>query len=197
MADQTTQLLLVRHGETAANVEGRMQGRGDDPLNERGMVQARAVANRINREFPHISAIYSSPLGRARATADAIGAALGLTPRLRDGLQEMNIGRLDGVSPTELWAAAPRDADEAYPGGESGREFVERIMGALYGIVSAHRGETVVAVSHGGVIATALSIWAHGHGGGWQAFVPPNCALTIVQFRGNPDVRLINDCTHL
>lgn len=197
MADQMTRLLLVRHGETAANVEGRMQGRGDDPLNERGRAQANAIAARIKREYSGVSAIYSSPLGRARATAAAIGMMLDVTPKLRDGLQEMNIGRLDGVSPAELWAATPRDADEAYPDGESGREFVERIMGALYGIVSAHPGETLVAVSHGGVIATALSIWTHGHGGAWQEFAPRNCALTIVEFRGTPELRLINDCAHL
>src|SRR3712207_9221837 len=113
-----------------------------------------------------MEALYTSSLLRARVTAEKIGEVLGL--RLRDGLQELHLGELDGVSAAELSAAAPMSWDERYPGGESPREFVERIMGTLYGIVAAHPGGTVVAVSHGGVISTALSIWKHGHGMAWQ-----------------------------
>lgn len=193
----TTRLILVRHGETAANVAGRMQGRGDDPLTERGHQQVQAVARRLQEEAHPVEAIYSSPLKRALTTAQGIGAVFGLEPQVRDGLQEMHLGALEGVSATELAAGTPRNIDEPYPGGESARAFVERIMGTLYGIVAAHPGGTIVVVSHGGVIATALSFWAEGHGGAWRDYAPNNCALSIVHFRAGPDVISANDCVHL
>jgi probable phosphoglycerate mutase len=193
----TTRLILVRHGETEANVAGRMQGRGNDPLTERGQQQVRAVAARLKNQGHPVEALYTSSLLRACLTAEAIGEALGLQPRLRDGLQEMHLGDLDGGSAAELEAAVPRTLDEGYPGGESLREFVERIMGALYGIAMAHMGGTVIIVSHGGVISTALSIWKHGHGGAWSHYVPHNCAVSIVEFRAGPEVVSINDCAHI
>lgn len=194
---EPTRLILVRHGETEANVAGRMQGRGNDPLTPRGEQQVRAVAERLKRDDHPVTAIYSSPLLRARLTADAIAAILDLPLRLRDGLQEMHLGELEGVTAEVLAQAAPRDPDERYPGGESAREFVERIMGTLYGIAAAHPGETVVAVSHGGVISTALSIWMEGHGRSWMRYAPPNCAVSIVEFVARPKVIALNDCAHL
>lgn len=197
MAFPTTRLILVRHGETEANVAGRMQGRGNDPLTARGEQQVRAVAARLKREAHPIEAIYTSSLLRARLTADAIGAELGIVPQPRAGLQEMHLGDLEGSSADQLAAAVPGRADERYPGGESAREFVERIMGTLYGIVSAHMGGTVVAVSHGGVISTALSFFVHGHGGAWIEYAPMNCAVSIVEFASGPRIISLNDCAHL
>ncbi len=193
----TTRLLLVRHGETASNVAGRMQGRGDDALTERGKQQVRAIAQRLKQTEDRIEALYSSSLLRARQTVEAIGMELSLKPRLRDGLQEMHLGHLDGVSAVELDAAMPQNWDESYPGGESPREFVERIMGTFYGIVAAHPGGTVVAVSHGGAISTALSIWKHGYGTAWRNYTPNNCALSVIEFRVGPDIVMLNDCAHL
>jgi broad specificity phosphatase PhoE len=192
-----TRLMLVRHGETEANVAGRMQGRGNDPLTERGQQQVRAIAERLKQEAPHIAAIYSSPLLRARLTADQIAATLGVSLSLRDGLQEMHLGELEGVSAAELSAAVPVTPDERYPNGESAREFVERIMGTLHGLVAAHSGEALVAVSHGGVISTALSIWSVGHGGAWRDYAPTNCALSIIEFSVGPTIVALNDCVHL
>lgn len=197
MSYPITRLFLVRHGETAANVAGRMQGRGDDPLTERGQQQVRAIAERLRREEHPVTALYSSPLGRAQLTADAIGAALGLTPRLRDGLQEINLGALEGASAAELAAAVGRDPDARYPGGESLREFAERTIGTLAGLIAAHPGETIVAISHGGVISTALSIWADGYGRSWREYLSHNCALSIVEFASGPTIVCVNDCTHL
>lgn len=192
-----TRLILVRHGETEANVAGRMQGRGNDPLTERGQQQVRAVAARLKAEGHPIEAIYSSSLLRASQTADAIGEELGLTPRLRDALQEMHLGDLDGKDNATLEAAMPRTLDESYPNGESIREFVERTMGAFYGIAMAHPGGTVVVVSHGGVISTALSIWSLGHGNAWRDFTPANCSLSSVEFQAGPQVLHVNDCAHI
>lgn len=192
-----TRLLLVRHGETEANVAGRMQGRGNDPLTPRGRQQARAVAARLKAAGQPIEAIYSSSLLRASQTADTIGAALGLTPRLRDALQEMHLGDLDGADNATLEAALPRTLDDSYPGGETLREFVERTMGAFYGVAMAHLGGTVVVVSHGGVISIALSIWSQGHGNAWREYTPANCAISTVEFQTGPQVLHVNDCAHI
>ena len=77
-----TTLLLIRHGQTQANLEGRVQGHSDAPLTELGQAQARAIAARLADDRP--AALYVSPLGRARATAEIIGAHIGLEPP-RDG----------------------------------------------------------------------------------------------------------------
>lgn len=192
-----TRLILVRHAETEANVAGRMQGRTNDPLTERGRRQIESVARRLATYDRPIEAVYSSSLLRARLTADAIGAALNLDVRLRDNLQEMHLGDLDSVSAEELAAATPRSWDDRYPGGESAREFAERVVGGFYGIAAAHAGGAAVAVSHGGAIATALSFWEHGHGAEWQRYAPDNCSISIVEFRMPPDVVVLNDCAHL
>lgn len=197
MSYPVTRLLLVRHGETSANVAGRMQGRGDDPLTERGQQQVRAIAERLRREAHPVTALYTSPLGRAQLTADAIGAALGLTPQPRDGLQEIHLGDLEGASAAELAAAVSRDPDARYPGGESLREFVERTVGTMAGLVAAHPGETIAAVSHGGVISTVLASWADGYGRSWREYLSHNCALSVVEFSGGPTIHSVNDCAHL
>ncbi len=197
MTSSVTRLILIRHGETEANVAGRVQGRGNDLLTNWGSQQAAAIAGRIKREYPRVSAIYTSSLLRARLTAAVIGEVLELELRPRDGLQEMHLGQLEGVTSVQLAVAAPREPDERYPGGESAREFVERIMGTLYGLVMAHPAETIVAVSHGDVISTALSIWSVGHGSAWRDYAPKNCALSLIEFNSNPHIALLNDCTHL
>lgn len=197
MAFPRTRLILIRHGETEANVAGRMQGRGDDPLTPRGQQQVQAIAQRLKGEGQVVTAVYTSPLLRARHTADTVAAEFDLTSQTRDGLQEMNLGTLEGVSAAELAAAVPQQPDERYPGGESAREFVERIMGTLHGLVAAHPDETIIAVSHGGVISTALSIWSVGHGGAWRDYTPANCALSIIEFGSGPTIVALNDCTHV
>lgn len=193
----STKLILVRHGETTANVAGRMQGRTNDPLTERGQQQVEAVARRLVDLGEPVEAVYSSSLLRAQLTANAIGAALRLPVRLRNTLQEMHLGDLENIGAAAFAASVPHDPDDRYPNGESPREFVERIMGALYGIMSAHPGGTVVVVSHGGVISTALSVWQHGYGDRWQRYVPDNCSLSVVEFHTPPTVTTVNDRTHL
>jgi len=140
----TTKLILVRHGETTANIAGRVQGRTNDPLTERSYQQVEAVARRLADQRQEIEAIYSSSLLRAQLTANAIGAALDLPVRLRDTLQEMHLGDLENIGAAEFAAAVPRAADDRYPNGESPREFVERNHGCVvrnYGRASRqHRG---------------------------------------------------------
>ena len=103
-------LLLVRHGRTAANASGLLLGRLDPPLDTEGERQASAVAKAIAAEAPSCSRVISSPLGRTRATADAIASELGVaTVELDDRWIELDYGTLDGTPlrdvPAELWAA--------------------------------------------------------------------------------------------
>jgi probable phosphoglycerate mutase len=151
-------LVVVRHGETAWNREGRIQGHGDSPLTERGLAQAQAVAGRLARE--RVDALYSSDLGRARDTARYLAASTHLEVRLEPGLRERAFGILEGKTWDELGHDHPDCArqlleDPAYviPGGESLVQFRERVWGALGRVArEATSGEAIAIVTHGGVL---------------------------------------------
>lgn len=195
---ESNYLILIRHGETLANVEGRMQGWDDDPLTERGQHQVRQITRRLAAEPMRATAIYTSSLSRARTTADAIGNALGLTPVALDELREINLGRLDGASPAELEAAnrAFTSLDDGYPEGESVRQFVGRVELGFVRILTAHTGERVIVVTHGGVIATILAIWS-GNRDRWREFEVDNCSYTEVAFTPQPRIIGVGDRAHL
>jgi 2,3-bisphosphoglycerate-dependent phosphoglycerate mutase len=149
--------LVVRHGETAWNREGRIQGQGDSPLSERGVKQARAVAERLARE--RLVAIYSSNLGRARETARHVAAATGLAVRFDAGLRERGFGILEGSTWDEIGRDHPEAArslreDPAYviPRGESLEGFRDRVLVALDRIARGAPTGPVAVVTHGGVL---------------------------------------------
>jgi len=156
-AEQTT-LLLIRHGETAWNAEHRIQGRLDVPLSTTGMWQTGRLAQRLAGEA--IDAIVSSDLARAWMTGAPLADARGLTmvpePRLRERVFGIFEGKtLDEIAaehPDELAAWRARDVNWRVPGGESGAEFIARVLEALHEIVQAQRGRTVAVVTHGGVL---------------------------------------------
>ena len=151
-----TRVILVRHGETDWNAEGRIQGHLPVPLNERGRAQAEAVGARL--EPVPFAALYSSDLLRARQTAEAIGRASGQRVRDDRRLREWDLGILSGLMrsvaeelhPEAFGIFRKRLLDEPVPGGESIRTRYERVTAAVQEIADRHPGETVVAVSHGG-----------------------------------------------
>ena len=156
-------LILVRHGETMLNREGRVQGLGDAPLNETGEAQARAVAAALAPDAPFH--LYASPLSRAAQTARPIADAHGVHPTTIDDLREADVGELDGLTIAQvrerypefmrLWA---EDAGEAtMPGGESLRGVRCRAWRAVRDLAARHQDATVVAVTHNFVIQTVLS----------------------------------------
>lgn len=160
----TTRFLLVRHGETGLNHEGRWQGAGSNPpLNEKGRLQARELARRLAGR--PVAALYTSPQRRARETAVILGECLGLEPRLVDALHELDHGKWEGRTQAEVLARWP-EAYRAYeaapwdtprPGGESYEELGERLWPALEKLADRHRGEEIVTVTHGGPIRLVLS----------------------------------------
>src|SRR5688572_10984872 len=157
---KTTELILIRHGETAWNRERRMQGQTDTPLSDIGRAQAQALGQRLARHA--FAAIYSSDLKRAWDTAAAIAQTSGRTVVSEPRLRERTFGIFEGLTYDEMTQRYPgeharfsmREPDYAVPGAESPRQFFERSLGCLEDIVAAHPGETVVAVTHGMVLDT-------------------------------------------
>jgi broad specificity phosphatase PhoE len=135
-----TTLLLVRHGETDWNAEGRLQGHTDTPLNELGRRQARALAEELAGDG--IEAVYSSDLARARETAEIVGARLGLPVALEPDLRERDWGTWEGLT------GAERERVELVA--EATEEHRERTLHALRAIASRHAGGRVLVVTHGG-----------------------------------------------
>jgi len=151
-------LLLMRHGETAWNVEGRIQGHTDTPLSERGLAQAQELVL-VLREEP-IAAVYSSDLGRARETAAPLARERGLALQIEPRLRERGFGLFEGHTYDEAQARWPaeyaiwqrREPAYAVPGGESYLELRSRVLASLAAIAAAHDGATVAVITHGGVL---------------------------------------------
>lgn len=135
-----TTLLLVRHGETDWNSEGRLQGHTDTSLNDYGRRQAAALADELAGDG--IDVVYSSDLSRARETAEIVAKRLGLPVVLEPGLREKNWGSWEGLTPME------RDAVEYV--GESTEDHRDRTLRTLREIAERHPGRRVLVVTHGG-----------------------------------------------
>ena len=195
-------LHCIRHGESTFNAEGRVQGHLNVPLSELGLRQATAVADackELNAE-----AIYSSPLLRARQTADAIAATLGLAIIEEPGLVEINVGifqgrlrkDLDRECPEDLARWRSGDPDYVVPGGESRRALMRRGRAVLESIAGNTYGRVIV-VSHGTILAAAfkalLEIPAEKH-----PFLLENASLSRLELDG-ARVRLhtLNEVSHL
>lgn len=157
-----TRIVAVRHGETAWNVDTRIQGQLDIGLNKRGMWQAQRVGQALADEA--IDHIYSSDLSRAHTTAQAIAQLANLpsarTVRLHSGLRERGFGTFEG----QTWAAIAeqwpeesrrwkqRDPHFAPPGGETPTQLLARVSRTVEEIAAQHLGEHIVLVAHGGVM---------------------------------------------
>ncbi len=156
---QRTQLIIVRHGETEWNIKSIRQGNLDSRLTEKGMAQAKALAQRLARES--FTTLYSSDLGRAVQTAEEVASVTGheiiTDPRLR----ERHLGIFQGLSGEEIKQKHPDEyklhrslgPEYVIPGGESVKQQVARNIAYLNEIGSRHLGETIVVVTHGGVIS--------------------------------------------
>lgn len=150
---------MVRHGETAWNAEKRIQGQQDIALNETGLAQAKAAAAGFSG-LP-VTALYSSDLLRARQTAECLAQTLGLTPQLLPEFRERRYGLFECLTYSEARLAHPedyacferRDASRALPGGgESLQALYRRVTLRLQALARQHGGETLVVVTHGGVL---------------------------------------------
>jgi len=150
-------VVLVRHGESEANVMGAWHGRTDGPLSALGQAQASALGDR----YEWVDRVFASPLERARLTADALARANDLSVEIRDDLIEVDLGEWEGLTTGEIAAGHPElwsavfERGEDLPRGGSGETFEtagRRLRGAIDDVVARHPGERVALVSHGGLI---------------------------------------------
>ena len=197
-------LLIVRHGETDWNAQGRIQGHTDIGLSVTGTEQARLLASRL-ASVP-IDAAYCSDLKRASETAAiALGdqnIVLNKTPRLR----EYHKGSYEGMTLAEIQTQFPDDyprylekgLDYAPTGGETTRGVSSRMAEIFGEIKSKHLNDTVLVVGHGGSLrAGMVSLLGMPLEGNWS-FVFGNCSLTVVDtYADNAVLRLFNDNSHL
>jgi broad specificity phosphatase PhoE len=174
-----TELLIIRHAQTEANVAGRWEGWTDPPLTPTGRAQAEAIARRLAPEGGQIAALYTSPLRRALETAQAIGAALDLEPTPVEALKEIHFGQLEGVTLQEMEARHPdlyarwedkTDMAFRWPGGENRAAFFSRAAQACQCILTRHPDEKVVIVAHGGTIRACLAHLLPRQLGGWWTY---------------------------
>jgi probable phosphoglycerate mutase len=195
-------LILVRHGETPANLEGVWHGWTDSPLTELGERQAARVAARLGRRGERPTAVYASDLTRTRRTAEAIATELVLAVRFDVGLREFHLGAWEGRTFRELdeeerlWHHWRTDPHYAPHGGESPREVTTRVVDALRRIAAGHPGEHVVVVTHGGALSMALGELLDRNYASWRRLTS-NCSVSELVLDPEPSLLLFNDTTHL
>jgi broad specificity phosphatase PhoE len=202
-----TEIVLVRHGKTAGNDRGLLHGRTDLPLADAGIVQARQVAGRLQR-LGDVSALFTSPLQRARRTADIISQTTGLPPRIDAGLREFDFGDLEGVSFDDLQDRYPEqflnliEPDRfgvPFPNGESRREIYERVSKSLDEIVEMRTGQRIVIVGHLIVIAAAVARLTTDDPNQAINYLVENCSVTrlTLDIAGYAEIVEFNDVAHL
>lgn len=183
-----TTLLLVRHGETDWNREGRFQGHADTPLNEAGRAQAEQLAASLDGEL--VTAVYTSPLARARETAEIVAAPLGLDPLPDARLKEIDVGSWTGLTMAEIENRFPEELrrwrEEVHHGwldGESYQELGTRVIAGVREIAERHAGGTVLIVGHGGTLRVTLAHAAGVDMAEHRRRVPPlaNCSLHRIE----------------
>ncbi len=181
-------VIVWRHGRTAWNVAGRVQGQSDIPLDEVGQAQAREAAGYLAALAP--SRIVSSDLKRAAVTAEALGAVAGLPIELDRRFREMDFGAREGLTWPQAWDRMPEamqawvDGDETkVPGSETHRQAGDRFADALRDTLdSIGRGQTLVVVAHGAVIRTGVSSFLNLPESSWRTLGGlANCNWSVLE----------------
>jgi 2,3-bisphosphoglycerate-dependent phosphoglycerate mutase len=194
-----TQILLVRHGETLWNQQGRMQGQHDSPLTATGLHQARQLARRL-AQTP-FAALYSSDLGRAHQTARCIADETGHDIIAEQALRERNFGIFEGLTNAEIKLRYPedyelfakRDPHYVMAGGESAAQFMARVVATLDRIAATHNGDTIVVVTHGLVLDALYRTACNMALEVPRGFPLLNCSLNTFR-RGPAGWRVVNVC---
>ncbi|HAM25748.1 MAG TPA: histidine phosphatase family protein [Microbacteriaceae bacterium] len=149
-----TSLYLVRHGETDWNLDRRIQGSTDIPLNETGRAQAARTGRLLSRR--HWDGIVSSPLSRAVETGRIIGREIGIDQiETMDQIVERHYGAAEGLADHELSRLFP--GDTPVPGRETREHVAARVIPALVALAEGHPGANLIVTTHGGVIRTLLN----------------------------------------
>lgn len=199
-----TKIILVRHGQTHWNVEMKYQGQTDIELTEKGLQQARMVADRLASE--PVSAVYSSDLSRAFVTAKIIAQKHDLSVIAMPELREISFGDWEGLTYTNINSGWPQIMEKLFtcpneviiPGGESFHQLKERASQALKKIYISHPDQTVVVVSHGGTIRTLICMALNINLNYVWNIRQDNTAVSILEYFDNRIIlSLLNDTSHL
>jgi len=185
-------LLIVRHGETQFNAEGRYLGALDPELNATGISQARA----LNAVLPaNLTAVVCSPLRRARQTAEIVCQGRNIEPSMNGAFRERNVGVFEGLTQEEAKARFPefwaqnvtRLWERAPEGGETIAEVVERVVEGLRQVYERYQGKVVVLVAHGFVAKVARAVTLAGFDDffEWQLANGTVCELALM---ANPSI---------
>jgi broad specificity phosphatase PhoE len=201
-----TTLLLVRHGQIKANVDGCWHGSTDSPLTWRGRRQANRTARHLAQLPDRPTHIYSSPLERCRHTATQIGQRLNLEPTIENDLREYAIGDWEGMRFADLAAEhdfvsrAIADPHFTPPGGESLAAVAQRMSDAVHELQARHADETdarLIIVSHGAAMAVMLGQLLHDAPHRWTDYHFANCSVTELVLSPAPYVNFFNSTQHL
>jgi broad specificity phosphatase PhoE len=204
----TTNVLLIRHGQSRGNAERRFGGHTATPLSARGRNQAQATARTLKSEA--VTAIYSSDLARAMETAQPLAKLTGLPINGTNAFRERSVGVMEGLTfedaaqqhPEQYAALLRRDFEHVLEGGESYRQLLDRAQDKLDQIIEENRGGKIVVFSHTGTICILA---LHLMGALDAPELKPvwissaNCGITRFELRNDGFVRVlaINDTNHL
>jgi alpha-ribazole phosphatase len=197
-------IILIRHGEVTWNKQACYAGWTDLELTEKGVAQARAVAERLRSE--PLDAVYCSDLLRARVSAEIIAEPHGLTPIVDSDLRELNYGQWEGVAETDLpikypelyktWTANP--AETSTPDGESFSQLLSRVSRAMGRIMEDYPDGTVAVVAHKSANRVMLCHWMGVDINLYKRMGQDNVAINTVLFTPERvQIENINDTCHL
>lgn len=204
----TTHVVIIRHGQSRGNAEGRFGGHTDTPLSSRGRRQAEATAKALASE--KFSAIYTSDLPRAIQTASPLARLTGVQLETTDALRERSVGVMEGLTfeeaaekhPEQYRALLHRDFEHVLVGGESYRQTLDRASRKLDEAIALHKGGRIALFAHTGTICILIlhlmgaldapdlkPVWIH----------TANCGIARFDLRDDGFVRvlMINDTRHL
>lgn len=200
----TRSLLLIRHGQIAANAGGRWHGATDSPLTRNGRRQVARLARRVRTQWGELAGIHSSPLIRCLDTARAIGAALGQRVNVDDDLREYGIGELEDTtfaalqSEHDFFRRIKEDLNFAPAGGDSINAVARRIVPALQRIYATDDSARPIAVvSHGAALAIALATLLDADANHWTNYQIDNCSVTELLLEPEPLIAAFNSTEHL
>lgn len=200
-----TTLYIVRHCQSTGNIDGRFQGRFDADVSPAGEQQLELLSLRFRNVG--LDAVYTSPLIRARKTAEAVNRFHHLPVQEMDGLLELDVGDMENMKLSEIGEKYPdvaKNWDQSpdlceFPGGETMKEAYARVNAALDEIIEKNPGKTVFLATHGGVIRNLYARVCSGTPEGVrQSAVFGNTGVSVLEAEdGKLSFKLVNDQSHL
>ena len=197
-------IYFIRHGESQFNKEGKLQGQMDPPLSNKGKKTASILARNLKDTFissgKEINAIYSSPLRRAKKTADAISSATGAPVKVDSNLQEIRLGGWEGKKISNMakdpqfiqWRKNPESITP--PGGESIKNFQDRAVTGIKKIIEDNsQNDNIIIVTHGGVIGALVSYILKKNVSNVMKYFPDNLSVISMEIDETGEWKLASD----